>query len=253
MNILNGIYKIVNTKNQKIYIGSSKNLDKRWDEHRKNLLNNKHINIKLQRAWNKYGSDSFQFQIIEQCDVSNLYDREQYYLDSLMPWKQNVGYNIGKNACGGDNISNHPDLELIREKHKINPTKMWESKSKNEMELFSKNRSGDKNGNWQGGKSIKYCCDCGKKIKVRNERCMACSKNGKNNPFFGKNHTKDTIEKLKECRKKNSHILPSNTKKIYAEGIIYDSANKAAKTLNISRMLINHRIKKQPNNYYWVV
>ena len=82
---------------------------------------------------------------------------------------------------------------------------------------------------------------------------MACSKNGKNNPFFGKNHTKDTIEKLKECRKKNSHILPSNTKKIYAEGIIYDSANKAAKTLNISRMLINHRIKKQPNNYYWVV
>ena len=82
---------------------------------------------------------------------------------------------------------------------------------------------------------------------------MKCSKNGKNNPFFGKTHTKETIEKLKENRKKNSHILPSNTKKIYADGIIYDSASKAAKSLNISRMLINYRLKKQPNDYYWVV
>ena len=35
----------------------------------------------------------------------------------------------------------------------------------------------------KGDKIKKFCCDCDKKIKVRNERCMICSKNGKNNPF----------------------------------------------------------------------
>ena len=42
-----GIYKITNLKNGKFYIGSSKDMDRRWYEHINELNKNIHINKKL--------------------------------------------------------------------------------------------------------------------------------------------------------------------------------------------------------------
>ena len=53
-----GVYKIVNTVNGKIYIGSSKNIDRRWNEHIRVLELNAHNNQHLQNAWNKYGKNN---------------------------------------------------------------------------------------------------------------------------------------------------------------------------------------------------
>lgn len=50
-----GIYMIINNINEKKYIGSAKNIDKRWYEHRYTLNKNCHDNSLLQNAWNKYG------------------------------------------------------------------------------------------------------------------------------------------------------------------------------------------------------
>lgn len=81
-----GIYKIVNTINNKIYIGSAKNIKKRWSAHKSDLNKNKHHSRYLQNAWNKYGKDSFIFEIVEELiDLSLLIDKEQYYINSLNP------------------------------------------------------------------------------------------------------------------------------------------------------------------------
>lgn len=76
-----GIYRIVNTMNQKLYIGSTKKFSRRAIEHQKMLDNNKHHSIHLQSAYDKYGSDAFNFEIveiIEDASTKNLINREAY-------------------------------------------------------------------------------------------------------------------------------------------------------------------------------
>ena len=61
-----GIYKITNTANGKVYIGSSVDVHGRFNCHRSDLRNNRHGNQHLQNAWNLYGENSFVFEIIEE-------------------------------------------------------------------------------------------------------------------------------------------------------------------------------------------
>jgi hypothetical protein len=105
-----GIYKIVNQINGNFYVGSSKNIRRRWKEHLQKLKSNNHQNILLQRSWNKYGENNFRFEIIEECKLEHLLERENFYLN------QNPKYNIVKIAKGGDTISNNPKRDLIIEK-----------------------------------------------------------------------------------------------------------------------------------------
>jgi group I intron endonuclease len=60
-----GIYVIRNLVNDNIYIGSSVNVKKRFCQHRNSLRKNKHHNKHLQRSWNKYGEENFEFVVIE--------------------------------------------------------------------------------------------------------------------------------------------------------------------------------------------
>ena len=80
-----GIYKITNSVNNKIYIGSAVNLNSRKNEHWYELRNNKHHSKYLQRSWNKYKGEVFKFEIVEYCNIENLITREQYYIDTLKP------------------------------------------------------------------------------------------------------------------------------------------------------------------------
>lgn len=76
-----GIYEIVNLVNGKRYVGSAKNFSIRWKAHRSGLGLGKHHNKPLQRAWNKYGADCFEFRVLELCALSDLINREQWYFD----------------------------------------------------------------------------------------------------------------------------------------------------------------------------
>lgn len=80
-----GVYKLINLVNGKIYIGSSKNLRVRLWQHRAKLRHNKHYNVHLQNAWNKYGEKNFDYCIVEVCDEEHQYEREQYYIDTYHP------------------------------------------------------------------------------------------------------------------------------------------------------------------------
>ena len=59
-----GVYRIQNIIEDKNYIGKSWNIEQRWKQHITDLKSNKHINSKLQSAFNKYGLDSFEFTIL---------------------------------------------------------------------------------------------------------------------------------------------------------------------------------------------
>lgn len=81
---ISGIYKIVNKVNGKYYVGSSNDILKnRFYEHKRLLNKNKHFNIKLQNAWNKYGEANFEFIFVEKCNYTrtSLLECEQKYLD----------------------------------------------------------------------------------------------------------------------------------------------------------------------------
>ena len=93
-----GIYKITNIKNGKFYIGSSENIEGRWSGHISELKRGKHINKHLQYAWNKYGKESFIFEILEVVprEEASLMGREQFYLDMWQPYDDTIGYNISE-------------------------------------------------------------------------------------------------------------------------------------------------------------
>lgn len=116
-----GIYKITNAVNGKFYIGSSADIDKRWYDHKRELMLNIHTNPKLQHSWNKHGEDKFTFTIVEdvEADQSKLFEREQYYLDTLKPYEREIGYNICPIASGGDNITHNPNRDAFIEKMQL--------------------------------------------------------------------------------------------------------------------------------------
>ena len=89
-----GVYAIVNLLNNKKYIGSTHSLRKRFRQHFNDLVKQKHPNIILQRAFNKYGYKHFGFIILERCEdiASTLLSIEQKYIDEC------GDYNICKEA-----------------------------------------------------------------------------------------------------------------------------------------------------------
>ena len=87
-----GIYIITNKINSHQYIGQAKNIKKRWLVHESALLKNRGHNRHLKNAWNKYGSKSFSFEVLEFCKVFDLDYKEQYWIDKIRPI-----YNIAKN------------------------------------------------------------------------------------------------------------------------------------------------------------
>lgn len=104
-----GIYKITNILNNKMYIGSSKDIYKRWKEHIRGLNKGNHHSIKLQRAWNKYGEDSFEFQILEECEEDKRLYLEQYYIDKYKVYYE--GYN-----CKEKTREMYTEIDYEREK-----------------------------------------------------------------------------------------------------------------------------------------
>jgi len=79
-----GIYAIVSLCNERFYIGSSKNMQKRFNKgHIKDLRNGCHGNTHLQNCHDKYGMDSIFYYLVEECEEKDLLEREQLYIDAL--------------------------------------------------------------------------------------------------------------------------------------------------------------------------
>lgn len=108
-----GIYAIVCLPTGKRYIGSSKILRARLLSHRSDLRRNAHDSRHLQNAWNLYGADQFVIEIIEYCEIEQLLDREQHYLDTIRPYDHTVGFNGRSIAAGGHSFI-HSDEAMAK-------------------------------------------------------------------------------------------------------------------------------------------
>ena len=133
-----GIYMVMNLSNNKVYIGQSINIKERWQIHLWKLRNNIHPNDHLQKSWNKYGEDSFEFSILCSSDTftkDRLNELEEYFIFGFNSCDRDFGYNHNygggcptytldrSTKFGGKNNPNyggtfHGDMELIRERMK---------------------------------------------------------------------------------------------------------------------------------------
>lgn len=92
------IYKIVNSVNDKVYIGQTIKKPKlRLTEHIYHATHSKYdCKSKLHAAMRKHGIDAFHIETVEVCDVSELNDREIYWIEKYDSYRN--GYN---NTLGG--------------------------------------------------------------------------------------------------------------------------------------------------------
>lgn len=160
-----GIYKITNKTNNKSYIGKSNNIKRRFIEHRN--LNHK-TNDNLKRAFKKYGIENFEFEILEECPIDKLNEKEIYYIATLKP-----EYNC---TDGGDGATGHHLSEELKEKLRQKGKEQWAKLSdEQKRKIIKNNLSGPKN---------KYVTSEETKEKLRRAN-------------LGKKQSKETIEKRK--------------------------------------------------------
>tara|TARA_R110002012_G_scaffold283779_1_gene474308 strand:- start:515 stop:1753 length:1239 start_codon:yes stop_codon:yes gene_type:complete len=262
-----GVYKISNNlcPEGKYYIGYSCDIHKRWGTHQSTLKTNKHCNILMQRAYNKYGSECFDYEILQECETEEeAKNVELSYLEDLTI--RDKLYNLHYNSSGGDLMTYHPDREEIIEKIK-NTIKENISKMSKEERQKKWGQPGEKNGMY--GRTLTdeakqklliinkgNTYTLGLKMSAEQRKRMSEARKGKNtgedNHFFGKHHNEETKQKIKE---KNKGRLPPNIREVIINGETYISATEAGRQLEICTGTILHRIKS-PNpiyaNYFYV-
>lgn len=111
-----GIYKITNQLNGHSYIGQSIYIEGRWNQEKRRAFNENSSEYEktLSQAFRKYGIENFTFEILEECEPSELDNKEIYYI-SLYDTYFN-GYNETTGGQGGPNscikISKEQILEI---------------------------------------------------------------------------------------------------------------------------------------------
>lgn len=88
------IYYILNTINNKIYIGQTFNFKRRIKQHKVCLNSRNKANPILQNSWIKYGASSFEFGILELCSKEDLNKLEDFCMKLFNSLDREYGFNI---------------------------------------------------------------------------------------------------------------------------------------------------------------
>lgn len=127
-----GIYKITNKLTNKAYVGQSTDIARRFKEH---CTKGETSRIPLDRDILTFGSQNFELEILEECNVDDLNKRETYWITTLDT--VNNGYN--QNYGGTTSLSGelNPTAKLT-EKDVVNIRKAYlEHRSQKEIyELY---------------------------------------------------------------------------------------------------------------------
>ena len=107
-----GIYKITNILENKHYIGQSINIEVRWRQHHYNATHTvkREENRKLYQAFHIFGIDNFNFEVLEECELSfsQLNNQERYWIEYYNSY--NDGYNMTKGGQGEDSWLYDPQI-----------------------------------------------------------------------------------------------------------------------------------------------
>jgi len=93
-----GVYLIHNRIDGLNYVGSTTDIASRWSKHRTMLAKCIHKNRLLQRAYDAYGLDAFEFSILElvPLECKSLLEREKYWTAEYHSTNRQHGYNLEK-------------------------------------------------------------------------------------------------------------------------------------------------------------
>jgi group I intron endonuclease len=89
---MTGIYAIENIATGEVYVGQSRNIPNRYQQHLSMLERGEHHSLKLQKAYNSTGAEGFTLKILELCDESELDRKEQEWIQKLDAYDK--GYNM---------------------------------------------------------------------------------------------------------------------------------------------------------------
>jgi len=133
------IYLTKNLVNQKIYIGSDTKNEGNGDPE---YLGS---GVLLNRAIEKYGRENFSKEILQRCPTLDvLKQKEGYFIKKFNANHRDIGYNISDGYFGGDTLSKHPDVELIKEKVKLGTRKNIEKLKASRKKFFQKETRDEK-------------------------------------------------------------------------------------------------------------
>lgn len=133
------IYKITNLVNNKIYIGQvyNKSIDDRFNRHCNSA--NKTSKSYLVRAIYKYGKENFKVEQIEECySISELNEREKYWIAYYNSTNSKIGYNLTPGGEGGNTYLCKSEEEMSVIKNKIsNANKGKNNGNSNQLKVKS--------------------------------------------------------------------------------------------------------------------
>lgn len=221
-----GIYCIKNKVNNKVYIGKTMTkFQKRWFHHRSLLRAGTHNNKYLQKSWNKYGEENFEFIILESFDIclrnkendetlnDILFKMEKLYIKMYNSYKDGYNETTGGEGCCGIVISEE-HKRCIAEKNRINMLGRKHTKeTKKKMSESHKGYIKTEEHRRHLSESL-----TGKKVSLDTRKKL--SKINKNNKYCAK-YNVDTILNIKRDKMNGLTGVEISKKYNISQGYIY--------------------------------
>lgn len=226
---MEAVYRIINSKNGRYYIGSSLDYKKRKRDHFNLLKGGNHHNKPMQEDYNIYGAESFKFEVLKLfngIDRNALFDIEQEFISKS---NESMRYNLYDNAFG------------MSYRGKDNPM-FGKTHSEEIRQKLSEINSGENNP-WYG-----------------NSDHMEMMRSRITKRFDGRKHTEETKLKMSvahmgrektESERHRLRLNNGNNVGIFIDGLFYRSMAEASRQLGISRTTITSRVNNPRfKNYY---
>lgn len=202
--------------NGKSYVGQSTNITQRLSKHKSELRHNKHQNLHLQNAWNKYGEYNFIFNVIEYCDIDELDDIEKYYINIWNLTNNQYGYNIETGGHFNKKLSQGTKQKIRDAKKGCAP---W---NKGKTNIYSK-------------KTLKAMSDVRKGKSLSESTKNKISKANNTTGFY-------RVRKIKSSKYK---------KGFFWDYRFYDANNKRRRVCSVSLLQLEKKVKTQ--NLLWQI
>lgn len=227
------IYKIECKITNTVYIGQTKNLKRRFDDHKYKLRHSEHYSEFMQNDFDIYGEENFIFEILENVPDNKLDERERFWIKEYPK--------IYNKENGG-----------IRDKQLAD-----ETKSKLSIKAKKRYKTHARFLNTPEAIKKRSISNTGKKRNEAFKRKMselASSRTGEKNSFYGHKHSKETRRKISEANKGKSDggkpkipIVAINLKT--GERREYSSKADASKDMFPSRSFIDKVLKGEKSHY----
>jgi len=123
---IGGVYLLKNSKNGRVYVGSSANIHSRFKKHLRKLRKGKHENLYLQNDYNKTQSDFKLIVLAEEMKPRKRLKIEQEFLDKWFD-NQNICYNILPKVAPYGKVKTDKGLENIKKAASKTMKKLWQT------------------------------------------------------------------------------------------------------------------------------